>query len=406
VESRRDVVIVGGGLAGASCAIAAREAGYKGSIVVLGSEPHIPYSRPGLTKAVLRGEKPVESTFVQDESWYDQHDVDLRTSCRVEAVDCAQRVVRTPDAEFSYGTLVLATGATPRHLDVEGTCERVSVLRTIDDCLALSPHLTPHTRLLVIGGGYIGVEVAASALAVGCEVDLVMREQTLWEHMYGDTVGGYFQRRLAEHGARLHAETSVQRLDDSAEGVRATLANGAVVDADWALAGIGVTPNLDLARDAGLDTDSGVLVDTCLRASSAHVYAVGDIAQYESVLHGRRLRIEHWDVARQQGRYVGERIAAATDEPYRVTPYFFSGLGDWLFMRYVGPGMGDLTIRGSMEEDSFAAAYVKDDRLVACLAVNRDDDLDAARELLGSSIDTSALADSSTPIHAATSGIA
>jgi 3-phenylpropionate/trans-cinnamate dioxygenase ferredoxin reductase subunit len=198
----------------------------------------------------------------------------------------------------------------------------------------------------------------------------------------------------------------IERLEDVGEGVLAQLNTGETIEADWVLAGIGVIPNIDLAREAGLDTDTGVLVDSHLRASAPDVYAVGDIAQYDSVLHHKRLRIEHWDVARQQGTYVGHQIAGVgRDDPYRVTPYFFSQLGDWMYMRYVGPGMGDVTVRGDMDGDSFSAVYVRDGHLVACLAVDHDEDLDAARAMLGAPIEEFRVHDPAQPLNAHAVGL-
>jgi 3-phenylpropionate/trans-cinnamate dioxygenase ferredoxin reductase component len=203
----------------------------------------------------------------------------------------------------------------------------------------------------------------------------------------------------------VHPDEDVVRLDVDDDVVRVTTARGATFETDHVLAGIGVEPRLDLAIAAGLDCDGGVCCDRFLQASEPHVYAIGDICEYESVVHGgRRMRIEHWDVARSQGAYVGRRIAGAIGElePYDAVPYFFSQLGDWAFMRYVGPGMGDVVIRGDLEAGSFSAAYLGDDgQLVALLAVDHDEDLDAARELLPRHprLDRARLGDDAVPLR-------
>jgi 3-phenylpropionate/trans-cinnamate dioxygenase ferredoxin reductase subunit len=385
-----DVVIVGGGLSAASCVEALREAGSTASVAVLAHERHAPYHRPPLTKGFVRGEKDEDDTLVEPRPWYEQHGVDLRLGADARRIDREAHQVELDDGSvIGYGTLVLATGAEPRQPDWPGDgdpASRVFTIRTIEDSERVRERLEPGARWLMVGGGYIGVETAASALERGCEVELVMQEPVLWTQFYGDDVGAWFQQRLVDHGARIHAADEVVRLDVVPDGVHATTKAGARIAVDYVLAGIGVTPRTDLASDAGLEVDSGVRCDRYLRAKDDDsVYAIGDICEYDSVVHGRPMRIEHWDVARSQGTYVGRRIAGAipADAPYDDVPYFFSELGDWVSMQYVGPGSGDVIVRGSMEDGSFSAAYVNDeDRLVALLAVDHDDDLDAARSLL------------------------
>lgn len=383
-----DVVIVGGGLAGASCVEAIREAKDTLSIAMFASEPHPPYHRPPLTKGFVRGEKSEADTLVEPESWYERQDVELFTALPVRGIDRGASQVELADGmRVGYDTLVLATGAEPRVPDWPGSgdrTDRLFTIRTLEDSEHVREHLQPGTRWLIVGGGYIGVEAAASALARGCEVDLVMQEPVLWTQFYGDQVGGWFEQQLRNHGARVHPGDEVVRLDVDDGGVHATTKGGLELSVDHVLAGIGVTPRLELARDAGLDTDGGVMCDRFLRSSDPNIYAIGDICEYDSVVHDRSMRIEHWDVARSQGSYVGRRIAGTADEnrPYDEVPYFFSELGDWAFMRYVGPGMGDVVVRGDMDAGEFSAAYLKDGRLVALLAVDHDEDLDAARALL------------------------
>lgn len=406
---RYDVVVVGGGLAGAHCVEALRDAGYEGTVAIVAAEPYAPYNRPPLTKGFVRGESDAEDALVEPHDWYARHDVALLLDSSAQSLEPATRQLRLDDGRvLHYGTVVLATGAEPRVPSWPGDGDRagrVHVIRTLQDSARVRELLQPGTRWIVVGGGYVGVETAASALQRGCEVDLLLLEPVLWTQFYGDRVGSWFQERLVEHGARVHADEEVVRLDVVDDIVRVTTRIGATFEADQLLAGIGVEPRIDLARDAGLECDDGVVCDRLLQASEPHVYAVGDICSYESVVHGgRRMRIEHWDVARSQGRYVGRRIAQAIDQrrPYDSVPYFFSQLGDWAFMRYVGPGMGDrVVVRGDMDEGSFAAVYVDGDELVALLAVDHDDDLDAARELLAQHphLDLDRLADDSVPLR-------
>lgn len=406
---RYDVVVVGGGLAGASCVEALREHGFEGSVAIVAAERHAPYHRPPLTKSFVRGEATADDALVEDEDWYAQHDVALLLDAEAEALEPATRQLRLADGSvLHYGTVVLATGAEPRVPSWPGEGDRagrVHVIRTLEDSARVRELLEPGARWLVVGGGYVGVETAASAALRGCEVDLLLLEPVLWSQFYGERVGSWFQRQLADHGVRVHPDEEVVQLDVADGVVRATTRIGATFEADHVLAGIGVEPRIDLARDAGLDCDDGVTCDRFLQASEPHVYAIGDICSYESVVHGgARMRIEHWDVARSQGAYVGTRIAGALDErrAYDRVPYFFSQLGDWVTMRYVGPGMGDdVVVRGSLDDASFSAVFLDDEQLVALLAVDHDRDLEDARELLSAHprLDVARLADDSIPLR-------
>jgi 3-phenylpropionate/trans-cinnamate dioxygenase ferredoxin reductase subunit len=361
-----DNVIVGGGLAAGMVAQEYRGADGDGSVLLIGREPHPPYHRPPLTKEFLRGEKPVEETYVHSLDEWRELDVDLRLSTEVAAIDPAAHAIELVDGDrIEYGRLALATGSTPRTLGDAAT------IRVIEDSQRVGALLnTGSGHLGVIGGGFIGVEAAASARMKGLDVTLVAPEQVLWSHLFGDQVGAYFQGHMERHGVRLL--TGQKTLPDG--------------DYDMILAGIGVSPNIELAQNAGLPTNHGVLADDHLVAAP-DIWVAGDIAEYQSVIHGRRIRIEHWDVALNHGSYIGKSWAGAEDGPYQVVPYFFSDLGDWTWMEYVGPGNRDdaVEVRGSMEEDDFVAYYSDaDGRLTACLAVNRSDELNAAKELIAS----------------------
>ena len=357
-------VIVGGGLAGGMVAQEYREQGGDGSVLLIAREAHVPYHRPPLTKEFLRGEKPAEEVYMHPAEWWSGHEVEVRTGVSATAVDMGARSIALSDGEaVEYERLVLATGATPRELPGARS------IRTIDDSQALADMLEASKgHLGVIGGGFIGVEAAASARMKGWDVTMAVPESVVWEHLFGAEVAVYFERQLREHGVNVNTGTT-------------QLPEG---DYTVTLAGIGVTPNTQLAEAAGLTVDNGVHVDEHLRATD-DVWAVGDIAAYQSVVHGRRLRIEHWDVALNQGAYVGKTWAGKESEPYTTVPYFFSDIGDWTWFEYVGPGSGRVDIRGSMDSDDFVAYYLDgDDRVTACLGVNRSDDVNDAKELIAS----------------------
>jgi 3-phenylpropionate/trans-cinnamate dioxygenase ferredoxin reductase component len=355
-------VVVGGGLAGGMVAQEYREQGGDDSILIIASEPHLPYHRPPLTKDFLRGEKPAEDGQMHPAEWWREHDVEIRTETRVVALDPgAHQVTLESGEEISYERLALATGATPR--TIPGT----SAIRTVDDSAAVAAVLEEGSgELGVIGGGFIGVEAAASARMKGFDVTMAVPESVVWEHVFGAEVARYFQNQLESHGVTvLNGTTQLPE-----KGYKLVLA------------GIGVNPNIELAQDAGLATNSVVLVNEQLSAGG-DIWAVGDIAEYQSVVHGKRMRVEHWDVALNQGAYVGRTWAGKQDGPYDVVPYFFSDIGDWTWFEYVGPGSGKVDIRGSMDSDDFCAYYTDESgATVACLGVNRSDAVEGAKELI------------------------
>jgi 3-phenylpropionate/trans-cinnamate dioxygenase ferredoxin reductase component len=364
--ARFDNVIVGGGLAAGMVAQEYRGADGDGSVLLIGREAHPPYHRPPLTKGFLRGEEPVEDTYVHSLGEWRELDVELRLSTEAAAIDPAAHTVELVGGErIEYGRLALATGSTPR------TVGDAATIRVIEDSQRVGALLnTGSGHLGVIGGGFIGVEASASARMKGLDVTLVAPEPVLWSHLFGEQVGAYFQGHMERHGVRVL--TGQKTLPDG--------------DYDMILAGIGVSPNIELAQNAGLPTNHGVLADDHLVAAP-DIWVAGDIAEYQSVIHDRRIRIEHWDVALNHGSYIGKSWAGAEDGPYRVVPYFFSDIGDWTWMEYVGPGDRDdaVEVRGSMDDDDFVAYYSNaDGRLTACLAVNRGDELNVARELIAS----------------------
>lgn len=382
---RSDVVVVGGGVAAGACVTTLRESGYDGTITVACAEPHAPYTRPGLTKQVLRGEKPPAAALWRPDEWYRDQSVVLLTGARAGAVDPGACTVELAGRRVSYGSLVLATGAEPRHLTFGADAEeRVHVLRSFADADAIRPHLGRGTRWLVIGGGFIGAEFAASAALTGSDVSLVMAEDVVLQRPFGPAVGAWFDARLRQRGVRVCAGTTVESVARRANTLRARLADGQELSVDRIVVGAGVIPSTELAAEAGLDMAlGGIAVDAGLRTSQQHIYAVGDVAAYDSPLHGRRVRIEHWDVARAHGAHVAGQILAGGTAPFGVLPYFFGTMGDWAYLEYVGLGGGRAHLRGSAEDDDMSAAFLDDDdALTGLITVGRPDDLEAARDLV------------------------
>ena len=351
------IVIVGAGLAGATAATELREQGYEGPVVLLGSEEHPPYERPPLSKSYLLGESPFEKALVHPRDWYAEHDIDLRLGVTATGLDTARRTVATTAGEVAYEGLLLATGAEPRLLDVgEDAGAPVAYLRTKEDSDRLREAFARGRRIIVVGGGWIGLEAAAAARAAGADVTLFEMDHLPLQRVLGGRVAEVFADLHREHGVDLRLGSSVSPAD--LEG------------ADLVVAGIGVRPRVDLAHTGGLDVDNGVLVDARLRTSAPSVYAVGDIANHDHPRLGRRLRVEHWDSAIKQARVAAHNLAGA-EEDYAALPYFFTDQYD-LGMEYVGHASADdeVVVHGSLEDREFRAFWLSDGDVVAAMHVN------------------------------------
>ncbi len=381
-----DVVIVGGGVGAGACATTLRDGGFDGSILVVCAEPHAPYTRPGLSKHVLRGDKPPSAALMKPAEWYDDEGIALVTGVAVTDIDRVGATVRVAGRSIAYGHLVLATGAEPRSLPVPADIrDRVHVLRSIEDADRLRPSLGDGRSWLVVGGGFIGAEVAASARMTGSDATIVMPEDVVMERAFGPAVGDWFTQQLRSHGVDVRSGASVTAWAAADGGkVAATLSDGTTLTVDCVVIGIGVVPSTGLAAQAGLDLDlGGVAVSAELVTSDERISAIGDIAAYDSELHGRRVRIEHWDVARSHGVHVAQRLLGNGPGAYRTLPYFFSGMADWSYAEYVGTASQDAVLRGGLDAGTLSAAYVgDDDRLVGVIVVGVSHDLDTARELV------------------------
>ena len=392
------VVVVGGGLAAASAVAELRQQGHQGSVTVLGAEPHLPYERPPLSKGLLLGESTEEAARVHDQRWYDDHDVVLHLGTPVTGLDLDRTTVTTADGSFPYDRLLLATGARPRRLELaDASGAPTAYLRTLEDSRRLQESLTPGCRLVILGGGWIGLEVAAAARTRGADVTVIEPRELPLLAVLGAEVAGRFADLHRSHGVDLRLGTSV---DDIARrpdgGTRVRINDGSEMDADLVLVAIGVEPNDGLARDAGLPVDGGVLVDAWLRTSDPAVFAAGDVAVHDHPVLGRRVRVEHWDTAIHQGR-AAARVMLGGDEPYTRLPYFFTDQYD-LGMEYVGsvgPGGGeDVVVRQQEGSSTFTAFWLSGDRVEAGMHANDWDAIDDVRALVGRTVDRERLADS------------
>jgi 3-phenylpropionate/trans-cinnamate dioxygenase ferredoxin reductase subunit len=391
------LVVVGAGLAGAKAVEAARAAGYDGRVVLVGEEDSPPYERPPLSKHVLRGEKPPESARVHEDGFYDAHGIELRLGEPATELDLTARTVHVGDEVVPFDRLVLATGARPRRLDVPGAdLPDVLYLRTLEDSLRLAEAIRGASRIAVVGGSWIGSEVAASARQLGAEVVMCDPFPTPLYGVLGAEIGAAFAQLHEQHGVALRMGVGVSAFQ--ADGV--VLADGSVETADLIVVGVGVVPNTELAQRAGLAVDNGVVVDATLMTAVPGVLATGDVASAYHPRYGRHVRVEHWANALNQGAAAG-RNAVGEPEPYDRLPYFYSDQYD-LGMEYVGlAGKDDqVTIRGEREGLQFLAFYHRDGRVTAALTVNVWDVVEDLKAVItsGWEVDEKQLADEDVPL--------
>jgi 3-phenylpropionate/trans-cinnamate dioxygenase ferredoxin reductase component len=393
-ERTVEFLLVGGGMAAGNCARHLREQGADGDILLVGREPDPPYNRPPLSKKYLRGEESRADVLFRPDDWYAEQRIDLLTRTSVTALDAEARVAKLSNKdEVRFEKALLATGSNVRILRVEGAhLDGIHYLRTIGNSDALREEAAQAERVVLIGGSYIGTELAASFTVKGTQCEIVMLEDVTLERMCGPEVGRFFQATLVEHGVKVHGGQELERFEGEDRVRKVVTKSGLEIDCDFVVIGAGVSPDIMLAERAGLETATGVVVDRYLESSAPGIFAAGDIAEYDSVVHDRALRIEHWDVAFNQGRYAALNMLGKQQE-YDVVPYFWSDLADWCSMEYVGPAAewDEVWFRGSLEEGKFTAFYVQGSRLAAALTVGRSDDLTAAARLLKEKTDISGM---------------
>jgi 3-phenylpropionate/trans-cinnamate dioxygenase ferredoxin reductase subunit len=401
-----DYLLIGGGLAAANCARWLREeGGPDASILLVGREPDPPYNRPPLTKEFLQGKESKEDALFRPDEWWEEQSIELLTRTSVMKLDTEARAATlSTKEEIEFGKALIATGANVNRLRVDGCdLDGLHYLRTFGNSEAIKAAAEPGKKVVIIGGSYIGTEVAASLTAAhGCDCTIVMQEEVTLDRFYGKEVGGYFQRVLEEHGIELHGGQELDRFEGSDGQVRKVVTkSGLELDADFVVLGTGVRPDVTLAKAAGLEIGDagGVKCSSRLESSVPGIFAAGDICEYDSPIHGSHMRIEHWDVAFNQGKTAALNMLGR-DQPHEVVPYFFSDLADWTGMEYVGPGSGDVVIRGSIDDGEFTAFYLDEGEVKAALTVGRSDDLEHARRFIKehSKPDPAALADLSSDL--------
>jgi 3-phenylpropionate/trans-cinnamate dioxygenase ferredoxin reductase component len=407
-DGRADYLLIGGGLAAGNCARWLRESGADGSIVLVGREPDLPYDRPPCSKGYLQGKESRADALFRPPEWYGEQQIEVLTRTSAMKLDLSERTVKLSNrTELSFGQALLATGANVRRLNVPGCeLEGISYLRTLGNSDAIREDAAGK-RVVLIGGSYIASEVAASLTELGSSCTLVMLEPIALSRGFGEQAGRFFQARLEEHGVTLHGNDELDQFE-GADGrvTRVITKSGRQIDTDAVVIGVGAAPDVALARGAGLELggSGGVRVDANLETQASGVFAAGDMAEYDSVVHdGRPMRVEHWDVALSQGKTAALNMLGA-NSPHDVVPYFFSDLSDWASLEYVGPAheWDQEVVRGSIDAGEFSIWYLHGGRLAAALSVGRGSDLMHARRLIASGAELSArvyeLADLSTDL--------
>ncbi len=386
MSSPEHVVVVGGGLAGAKTVEALRDQGFDGAVTLIAAESELPYERPPLSKGFLAGSEPFDGAVVHPKEWYTEHSIHLRLGEGATAVDpTAHQVTVSDGSRIHYDKLVLATGSVPRTAPFQGAdADGVHYLRTHADSEAIKQEFGKGRHLVIIGGGWIGLEVAAAARGASTEVAVIEPSELPLASVIGPEIAKVYAEVHRAHGVDLRTSTSADEIlaeDGHVGAVR--LEGGETIEADAVVVGIGAVPVVDLAESAGLDVDNGVLVDAGLRTSDPDIWAVGDIANQDHPLLGRRIRVEHWATALNQPAVAVTNLLGG-DEKYSELPYFFSDQYD-LGMEFYGDisSASRLVIRGDLESREFVAFWLDDgSHITAVMNVNVWDVIDAVKPLI------------------------
>jgi 3-phenylpropionate/trans-cinnamate dioxygenase ferredoxin reductase subunit len=392
VPQQVDYLLIGGFACGYAAA-ELRKQGADGSILLVGREQEPPYERPPLSKEYLRGEAKREDAYVQPASWYEENEIELRTGTNVMSLDAEARTVKLQGGdEVSFDQALIATGANVNILPVEGSnLDRIHYLRAFGNSDNIRADAEKADRVVLVGGSYIACEVAASLKAKGTDCALVMMEDVALSRTFGEEAGRWFHELLESKGIELNGGETLAAFEGDDHASAVVTESGKTIEGDMVVVGAGVKPDVMLAKKAGLEIDEdngGIRCDETLQTSVEGIYAAGDVCSYESRVHDRRLRVEHWDVAMQQGQHAA-RAMAGEAKPYEVVPYFFSDLADWAGLEYVGPATDwdEVVWRGDRDAGEFAVFYLTDGKVAGALTVEKSEELAHARTLLAEGVD-------------------
>jgi 3-phenylpropionate/trans-cinnamate dioxygenase ferredoxin reductase subunit len=387
--SKAEYLLIGG-FASAYCAAELRKRGADGTIVLVGRETEPPYERPPLSKEYVRGEASRDDAHVHPASWYEENGVELRTGTNVMGLDLEGRTAKLQGGEeLAFEKALVATGANVNILRVDGAnLDRIHYLRVFGNSDNIREDAEKADRVVLVGGSYIGCEVAASLTSKGTDCAIVMMEEVALSRTFGEEAGRYFHELLESKGVEIHGGETLAAFEGDDHASAVVTESGKTIEGDMVVVGAGVNPDVMLAQRAGLEVDDGIVCDETLQTSVEGIFAAGDVCSYDSKVHGRRLRVEHWDVAMQQGMHAAAGMMGE-GTPYEVVPYFFSDLADWASLEYVGPATDwdEIVWRGDRDGGEFAVFYLKDGKVAGALTVESSEELAHARTLLAEGID-------------------
>ena len=393
------MVIVGAGHAAGQAAASLRQEGYEGEIVIIGDEPHIPYQRPPLSKQYLSGEQGIERVYLRPEKFYADKSITVQTGVRVEGIDTNAHSVTTDRGDtIEYDKLLLATGSRARQLSIPGSdLAGIHYLRTIDDVDAIREEFAPGRKLVIVGGGYIGLEVAAVGVESELEVHVLEMEERILQRVTTPEMSQYYHQLHTGRGVHIHTSTTVSGFTGE-DRVATVQCGDTEFPADIVVIGIGIIPNVELAEAAGIDCSNGIVVDEGCRTSAADVFAAGDCTNHPNPLLNRRLRLESVPNAMEQARVAAANMCGG-DKTYASIPWFWSDQYE-LKLQMVGfSADGDSQVmRGDMAANQFAVFYLKDGAVVAADAVNSPKEFMICKQLIGKPVDADLLGDPATDL--------
>jgi len=365
-------LLIGGGLASSQAAKQLREHDERGAITLVGQEPYVPYDRPPLSKEFLRGEKPRDELFFDPEPYFHDHGVSLVQGVAVQQLNLADKTAILANGEaVRFEKALIATGGRPIHLTIPGgDLAGVHYLRTLDDSAAIATEAGRGKRAVVIGAGFIGMEVAASLTQRGVHATVIEAQPHIWARFTDVTLAGFFQDYCTQKGVTFHTDEMVTEIRGQTRASSVVTRSGTELPCDFVCIGVGIVPNVELARQAGLNVDNGVLVNEYLQSSHPDIYAAGDVANYQDPVFAKRRRVEHWGHAEYCGQLAGQNMAGATN-PYNLVTYVWSDIFD-LHLEFAGDETehDQLLLRGRFDDKSFTVLYLKRHALTAYFAVN------------------------------------
>jgi NADPH-dependent 2,4-dienoyl-CoA reductase/sulfur reductase-like enzyme len=371
MESTR-YLLIGGGLASSQAAKQLRENDPRGTITLIGQEPYLPYDRPPLSKEFLRGEKPRAELFFDPEQYFHDHDIDHILGVAVEQLNLAEKTASLGSGDvIQFEKALLATGGRPVRLDLPGgELSGVHYLRTLDDSAAIAAEAAPGRRAVLIGAGFIGMEVAASLTQRGVQVTVVEAQPHIWARFADATLAGFFQDYCTQKGVTFYTSETVAEIRGHERPSSVLTRSGMELPCDFVSIGVGIVPNVELARQAGLAVQNGVVVNEYLQSSHPDIYAAGDVANYQDPVFGKRRRVEHWGHAEYCGQLAGQNMAGARN-PYALVTYVWSDIFD-LHLEFAGDESehDQVLLRGRFEDRRFTALYLKHGVLTAYFAIN------------------------------------